>query len=159
MGMGHGGARSGAGRKPMTKSAVVFDMDGTRRQDAAQSDRPALDLSAPPKDLRKAERAFWLVWAPRAIEQRTLVPSTVPGFRDLCVKWAMKETIAKEIAKNGAAQPYATDQVKVYLKLEQRVDASLARFKLTAFGKPADGQTSARKTAANPWASTGSQAR
>jgi hypothetical protein len=40
--------------------------------------------------------------------------------------------------------------MRTYLKLAQLVDARLARFKLTAFGKPADGVTG-RQTHKNPW--------
>ncbi len=132
-------------------------MDGVRLEPSApapvNADESAV-LTVPPTDLQpKAAQAFWRLAAPEAIAQRTLVSGTVLGFRELCQQWAMKEEIAKDIAHVGPAHPGSGENLKHFARLAQRVDASLARFKLTAFGKPVDG--AARKPAASPWAQVG----
>ncbi len=83
--MPRGGRRVGAGRKPRPKPAVVLGMNGARL-DADQVSAPADDpakspLLKPPAELTPKERACWKRFAGHAIEQRTLVPATVAGFR------------------------------------------------------------------------------
>jgi len=111
------------------------------------------DLALPPPafKLSKTERAFWIAEAPHAIAQQTLMAATAVGFRELCQQFALKEAIAKKILTLGAATRDADSYLRAYTKLAQRVDSSMARFKLTAFGKP-DAGASSRKPAANPWA-------
>lgn len=58
--------------------------------------------------------------------------------------------LAAKINHLGADTKEAAPYLLSYLKLAQRVDASLARFKLTAFGKPA--VSDKPQPAANPWA-------
>jgi hypothetical protein len=50
----------------------------------------------------------------------------------------------------------ASSYLQTFLKLSQRVDSSLARFKLTALGKPA--VSDKPKADANPWAALGGKA-
>ena len=55
------------------------------------------------------------------------------------------------IEKVGPTTKRAEGYLRTYVKLAQRLDNTLARFKLTSFGKPADG-AGVRKPVANPWA-------
>jgi hypothetical protein len=94
---------------------------------------------------------FWRQWAPLALEQRTLVPATVPGFSELCELASFKAEVAARLRKFGSQGKEGDARQKQYAKLSQRVDATLGRFKLTAFARPADG-SAAKKPAANPFA-------
>lgn len=157
--MPRGGSRVGAGRKPKAK-AIVLGMDGARRiaseVNVATPEADAIDLAVPPADLPEAQHAFWRRYAPAALEQRTLAPSTVAGFRELCERFVLKETLAARIAsfKLGAASKSADPLLRQYVKLAQRVEASLKEFKLTAFGKPVLAMTPTHR-AANPWSEVG----
>lgn len=129
-------------------------MDGQRRAAPSPDLEPGSELSpltVPPADLSGSAKTFWRHAAPEAIAARTLIPSTMVGFRELCQQWAMKEAIAKDIEKVGAASRSADGSLRHYVKLAQRVDSSLARFKLTGFGKPAD-SGGAKKLSPSPWA-------
>lgn len=154
--MPRGGRRVGSGRKPKRKKAIVIGLDGARRSDRSipheVPPRAVADLATPPKDLSAEQRQFWSQYAPYAVEQQTLVPATVVGFRELCEQWTMKAKLAKEIARRGAATRDAEGLLRAYMKLAQRVDALLARFKLTPFGKAVEGATDSKKPAASPWA-------
>ena len=161
--MSRGGSRVGSGRKPGSRTAVVLGMDGQRRKEhpgptagspsiaGAPTDDPD-SLAEPPADLSPGQREVWRTFAPHALAQRTLVPAAVPGFRELCEQFVVKQAIFRRMEKLGLASARAEGMRKRYEKMAQRVDATLARFKLTAFGKPADATSSARKPAANPWA-------
>jgi hypothetical protein len=110
-------------------------------------------LEVPPSGLTAGQRTCWRLWAPQAIAQQTLVPSTALGFRELCEQYVMKDSLAKRITRLGPCSSDAERLLKSYVKLAQRLDATLARFKLTAMGKPADRAAGARATAAaSPWA-------
>lgn len=158
--MPRGGARVGAGRKPKEpKPAVVLGMDGVRLDSvaaptaAAASSSTVDGLVKAPKDLTPKQREVWKTWAPRAIEQRTLVPATVAGFSELCEQMVLKNEIAAAIDKAGVSHYDSDRLLKRYAPLAQRVDASLARFKLTGFGKAADGAAKrSSASTASPWA-------
>lgn len=159
MGMGHGGARPGAGRKPKVRPpGVVLGMDGRRLEIEPLRDQPPPpagnpQLEIPPSELTREQRAFWRAAAPLAIDQGTLVPTTVIGFRELCKEYGHLEVLDRKIEKLGAASRNGEALLKTRQKVAQRFDATLARFKLTAFGKPADPAASRRSAAAaNPWA-------
>lgn len=147
--MPRGGARTGAGRPRKDSNVVGFpggaSIGGNAAPPAPPSDETRA-LGEPPADLPELQQAHWRSLAPLAIEQRTLVPATVPGFRELCQLLAFKEELASRVAKFGSEAA-----LKHYTKLSPRVDAALARFKLTAFGKPADGAKQG-KPAQNPFA-------
>lgn len=97
---------------------------------------------------------FWRQWAPLAVDQRTLIPATVPGFSELCELASFKAEIAARLRKFGSQGKEGDARQKQYAKLSQRVDTTLGRFKLTAFAKPAD--AGGKKTpAANPFAQLG----
>lgn len=157
--MPRGGRRVGAGRKPkQPRAGVVLAMDG-RRQDPQDLLEVAADpvlshppelLATPPRDLTPGQKKVWRKAAPLAIAERTLTPATVMGFRALVAQWVMTETLAARIEEAGAASDTGVDLLRSYVKLAQRLDASLARFKLTGFGKPSE--SAPRKPAAsNPW--------
>lgn len=152
----------GAGRKPGSRSAVVLGLDGKRlNADAVHQVTGTPDpvdedgLLAPPSDLPREYRRYWARYAPSAIVQRTLIPAHVPGFRELCEQAAFKDALAKRIRRLKPESDNASDLLRHYEKLAQRLDATLARFKLTGFGKPAETGAGARKVAASPWAAVG----
>lgn len=152
--MGHGGARVGAGRKPREK-ARVLGMNGTRMSpNVDATTKPSSDhsnLADPPDGLPIEQHEFWRRWAPMAIEMRTLAPSTVVGFRELCEQMALKVAIWDRMAQLGLASSEADRLLKRYEKIAQRLDTSLKGFKLTAFGKPVEG-AAPRQAKVNPWA-------
>lgn len=155
--MGRGGARVGAGRpkKQIPQTAVLLGMDGSRIfEPPAGSTTPpdpsaaALEaLRVPPADLPKPQREFWTAWAPWAIERRTLVPSHVPGFRQLCRLAWVASMMERRLAKLGPATDAAESLMNRYVKIEQRLESALQRFDLTGMGKPAADGARGRRTA------------
>lgn len=118
------------------------------------SDGGRAELVEPPADLTPAPaQAYWRTWAPHACDERTLTPSTAAGFRELCQQAAYLQMLAKRIEHLGPDTKEAAAYWKPYTSLAQRVDSSLARFKLTAFGKPAAAEQ--KKAAVNPFAQLG----
>lgn len=110
-------------------------------------------LLVPPADLLPPAQACWTAQASHAIAERTLTPATAAGFRQCCEQWALVADVLARIHVLGAATTEADPYLKTYVRLAQRLDASLARFKLTAFGKPAT--TDKPKAVANPWGAFG----
>lgn len=171
--MGRGGRRTGAGR-PRKNIILGFPGGAPVAGSAAPPRPPAPEdvaaLSEPPADLPSviqspslagvtltSQADFWRRYAPLAIDQRTLVPATVPGFREVCELAALKEEVAAKLQKWGSEGKTGSDRMRTYTRLSQRLDAALGRFKLTAFGKPADGGVS-KRPAANPFAQVGTGA-
>jgi len=157
--MPKGGARIGAGRKPKA-DRVVVPMVGHRAP--VRAEMPALDpgdreaLLQPPEDVPGVVQAVWRRWAAHAIAERTLTPATAAGFRQCCQQWVYLETLVRKIDHLGVDTKEASPYLLSYLKLAQRLDGSLARFRLTALGKPAVRETP--KPAANPWATLAGKA-
>lgn len=153
--MPRGGPRIGAGRKPKSwneRQGRVVGMDGSPfTGPPPPTPAAAAGLLEPPDDLTKAQAALWRQLAPHAIAQQTLVEATRAGFRELVEQMALKAAIAKDIDTLGAAHPGSGDNLRHYAKLAQRVDATLARFRLTGAGKP-EASAARPKTAANPFA-------
>jgi hypothetical protein len=153
--MGKGGARPGSGRKPGSKNGIVL----AHVSRAAMALPPALSveeassLLVAPSDLPAGAQACWTAHAAHALAERTLTPATAGGFRQFCEQWAFLADLSSRIQVLGAATKEADPYLKMYVRLSQRVDASLARFKLTAFGKPAVSEKP--KPAANPWGAFG----
>jgi phage terminase small subunit len=137
-------------------------MDGQRRPETSSgasgaSAAPAVvddpdHLAEPPDDLSRNQQEVWRRLACHAIAQRTLTPTTVPGFRELCEQFVVKQALFRRMERFGLASDKAEGARKRYEKMAQRVDSTLARFKLTAFGKPVDGASAAKKAGTNPWA-------
>jgi len=164
--MPRGGRRVGSGRKPGKGKTLAFPGGGA----TGHAPAPAADvavLAEPPADLPPAlavaiagmtpltsQADLWRRYAPSAIEQRTLIPATVAGFRELVELAAFKEEMAARIARFGSDGKSGSERMRTYTRLSQRLDAALARFKLTAFGKPADGGAK-KPVATNPWAKVG----
>ena len=158
--MPRGGRRVGAGRKPKQKRPTLTLVNS--RRDPAPAPPPAAadvdvdELAVPPSDLTPAERDVWRSCAPLALEAQTLTPATAVGFRELCTVAALTYAIADSINVARSAKepsPYAiAEGLKLYPKYAQRLDGLLARFKLTAFGKPVDGAAKPTAAAVNPWA-------
>lgn len=150
--MPRGGSRPGAGRKP--KPAKVVGMDGKPRADVlppsmqgAEAVAPPVvsDLLEPPADLSEPRKAFWRTWAPQAVAAGTLTGETVLGFRELSEQYVIKSELAQVIESKVAGWD---DSLKLWIKVTQRVDSSMARFKLTALGKSA---ATPKKPAASSW--------
>lgn len=167
--MPRGGARPGSGPKPKRRRNVVdFPAGSSSSASSIAAGEAAAreSLLEPPADLRDgrpapgvdagllpSEKDFWRRYAPSAIEQGTLVPATVHGFRELCELAAFKEEYAARLAKYGSDGKTGADRMRMYTRLAQRLDVALARFKLTAFGKAADGGgAAAGKPSANRFA-------
>lgn len=112
----------------------------------------SVDLLTAPPDLSEAQRAVWTTYAPHAIGQGTLVSHSVAGFRELCEQLSFKQALAARIEKIKPTSKKADALLKPYLKLVQRVDVALARFKLTAFGKTAPDAGKSKAKPANPFA-------
>ena len=159
--MPRGGRRVGSGRKPKAKGQVLMFNPADGRQSnpalpgvSSQPDYDDVDLLVPPSDLMPAQRRAWRLLAPHAVEQQTLVPATLAGFRQLCRQWVMADVFAAKIGRLGAGSQSASRFVVIALKIDQRLDATLARFKLTGFGKPAD-KKDPKGQASNTWAEVG----
>jgi hypothetical protein len=132
-------------------------MDGARIDQSAASDQPPTaqvdtDLLVPPDDLSDDAREFWTAYAPRAIDERTLVPATAYGFRVLCQQAAEHRRLMAVMNTGTGLSKKAGAARRDWLKLSPRLEVSLKNFKLTAWGKPADGSRGRRETPQNPWA-------
>ena len=136
--------RPGGGRKP---DDVVLPF--RPKPDVAQ-------LKDPPEGLTDAQQLHWRRLAPLALEQGTLVEATGPGFRELCELLALKDELWAKLARFGSESKSGLERMRSYTRLSARVDSALARFKLTAFGKPAARQAESKK--ANPFAGLGDPA-
>jgi hypothetical protein len=150
--MGRGGRRIGAGRKPGSPEDVgrvltIHRPNGPVVQAAKVETGPLLD---PPGDLEASAQGVWRTYAGYAVGERTLTEATAAGFREFCQQWVYLHELDKTIQRLGAGTKEAEPYFRTYLKLAQRLDSSLARFKLTAFGKPAVSENP--KQAVNPWA-------
>lgn len=157
--MGRGGQRVGAGRKP-NQRGVVLGMDGTRRQ--APDTRPGepvgdpVGLAIPPADLSDSRRALWAIYAPEAIQEGTLLRSRVLGFRQLVAQLEMVQEIDRKIGELGTSTLDAADLHKTYWKAAQRLDSTMARFKLTSLGKSEiPKRLPGQVTAPSQWAAVG----
>lgn len=133
--------RPGGGRKPDDGNVVRFPAVQGVEADA---------LKVPPPDLPEGQQPYWRRLAPIAIAQGTLVDSTTPGFRELCELLLFKDEVSLRLQRFGSDGKSGAERLRNYGRLARQADATLARFKLTAFGKPA---VSTNKPAAgNPFA-------
>lgn len=159
--MPRGGRRSGAGRKPKDSRAIVLGMDGARMASppayqtvdvTTQHGRVDDALVLPPSDLPTAEQAAWKLHAPLALAQDTLVPATVPGFREFCQLYVHQAELSARIALLGRTSAEADRLVKRWEKGVVLLNTKLKDYKLTAFGKAEAEAVKKKKPAANPWA-------
>jgi hypothetical protein len=140
--MGSGGARVGAGRKPKQRLEFAVVEGGAVKDDAVPS--------LPPEDLPLAGREFWQQWAGLAMDAGTLTGRTVPGFRWLCETYAEMRANQQQIEQDGRTYVKVTvdgsgqehQELKAHPltnalnKLRKDVEGGMARFCLTAMGKP-----------------------
>ena len=149
----------GSGRKPK-RDRVVVPMVGHRapvRPELSPVDPVEREgLLKAPEDLPDEVRAVWHRLADHAVAERTLTPATSEGFLQLCQQLTYLEQMVTRINHLRADTKEASSYLQTFLKLSQRVDSSLARFKLTALGKPA--VSDKPKAAANPWVALGGKA-
>ncbi len=159
--MAKGGYRAGAGRKPGPKQAVVLGMNGKRQRDRSAELPPAVaddvkaGLLAAPYWLPEAAKGYWERWAPEAVAERTLTPATAAGFTELCQRADYVGKLAVKIGTLGADTQDALPYLGLYDRMSQKLETSLARFKLTAFGKPATSDKP--KASANPFSMVASK--
>jgi hypothetical protein len=153
-GVGSGGRRPGAGRKPKSAELRVLDGNASHRKrkaaDVVQHPSapteppppalPKLDEADAPNELDFEERAVWLELAPHAIANGTLTTATALGFRMLCRNVALEKQYARSVNDRGTAN---------HRGLIQRIDAELLRFNLAPCGKPV-GQPETAKPAVDP---------
>jgi len=157
--MPRGGRRVGAGRKPGSIPRIARPLERKVVTLGGQDWKalPPVDvevsspLVTPPTGMREPEAEVWKALAPHAVLQQTLVASTVRGFRELCEQAVLKQQIADAIAAAGAATSGMDVLLRHYARLAQRLDQSLARYRLTAQGKP-EPTAQSKPKAANPWA-------
>lgn len=141
-GVGSGGRRVGAGRKP--KSAEERRLSGNAghqkvvpHPSVPPSSVTTVNLHAPPSvvldeadapnDLTLDERQIWMRLAPRAIEKRTLHAGTADYFKMFCRVVALEEKYAKSAMDAGSAN---------HRGLIQRAAAMYKDFDIAPFGKP-----------------------
>ena len=155
--MARGGARVGAGRKPKAASRSVVVDARSRFSETTLPPAPAVpadleSLVEPPEGMPETHAKLWRKLAPHAIAQQTLVTATRPGFAELVEQLVMKQQLADSIAQVGAAHPGADGLLRHYTKLAQRLDATMARFRLTALGKPEAAAARKVPVTNNAWA-------
>lgn len=125
-----GGARVGAGRPRRDPTAKWLSGAGTRPQGlVARPVEPsgvAVDVPCP-VGMQADEASVWRELAPHATAEGTLTPRTVMAFGWLCRNVVMERKLAA--SPLGAAGPD-------HRGMMQRVEAGLARFRLTPDGKP-----------------------
>jgi hypothetical protein len=157
--MGRGGARVGAGRPP--KSAVMALVHGSRdRGTRPVADAAAVEAAVAPVGTIELPAALpadqvevWQALAPQALEQRTLTQATALAFRDLCEAIVVKRALLAIIQTDGytiskvtlqmdekggglqLVEPKAHPLLSQFRGMMQRVEAGLARFRLTGDGK------------------------
>ena len=162
--MGHGGKRTGAGRKPGPKKARVIGMDGRLKPEAfsapvaplAETVHDPDGLLAPPADLTPDEGEAWKLLAPYALKERTLTASRTPGFRKLCQEWVYCASLDKRVRELGIASHEADRLLKRLNDWKKLLKGSLADFSLKSFGKPV--AVDKPKPVANPWGALGGAA-
>lgn len=92
---------------------------------------------------------MWRDLAPHAVRERTLVPSRVPGFRQLCRQWVYAATLDARIRHLGITSSEADRLMRHFDKWEKALSASMGNFSIRSFGKPAPVEKP--KTSSNPW--------
>jgi phage terminase small subunit len=144
---GHGGARPGAGRKKKPRHLKIAHGTATIADRlAAASAAPAGEsIAAPtsiamPDDLSPLQIEHWKELAPLAIIERTLNDTTRHAFTLLCKNRANLDAYNDILDTDGYT--IETEQgTKAHPLLTARdrmvkiIDAQMARFKLTPFGK------------------------
>lgn len=136
-GIGSGGRRPGAGRKP--KDAVARALDGGAGHRGKVLPHPSappaavpvpvsvVDEADAPDYLTFEERQWWVRLRPHARAAGTLTPATESAFELLCRNYALERRFAISPMDAGTAN---------HRGLIQRVQADLSAFNIRPAGKP-----------------------
>ncbi len=134
-GVGSGGRRPGAGRKPKSAAAIALGGNAGRRRKVVR--HPSAVIPEPaavsveafdaPDELTTDERNVWLQLAPHAFANGTLTKATMYAFCLLCRNIVLERRYASSVQEAGGAN---------HRGVIQRVDAELLRFSLAPCGKP-----------------------
>lgn len=153
-GKGSGGARVNTGPKPVDDATMALRGSRPRRKPALATSRPTaqavMEVVACPDDLPTDQKAVWDALAPEAMKQHTLTSATASAFRDLCEAIVIKRLMLAQIqadgmtlvdvSVDGAGVEHQSLKAHPLLAKHQgmmvRVEAGMARFLLTATGKP-----------------------
>lgn len=154
-----GGQRVGAGRPPGSGRKVV-GIDGHPRP-VTKPSVPVVEVEGhplliPPEDLTERRQRLWTAWAPLAIREATLIPSRVLGFRQLVTQLDFLEQLDKQVEVLGLGTSDGRQALANYIKLAQRVDSTMARYRLTSSGKSE--APPKPKASSNPWGAIASGA-
>jgi hypothetical protein len=150
-GTGSGGARSGAGRKKKPTHLRAIDGGADHRTPTSTNDAmPAIAEPAsiePPADFARDELIVWNEWAPRAQAERTLTPTTLGSFVQLCQLEADRRELrgrytARRSPVTGELLPLlvmgSDDELAIrreHRNLAKDINAKMKDFKLAPFGK------------------------
>jgi len=141
-GVGSGGARPGAGRKKKDVHLKLAHGTATaeERRRAAEAGPPVTSGVTRPADLEPEMLEVWERLAPKAIEQRTLISSTVEAFLLLCRAVLQEKKYRETLDLEGytidtAMGLKAHPLVGPQRAMMQRVEAGMVRFRLSPIGK------------------------
>ena len=131
MAAGHGGRRTGSGRKPKSAQAQAMDGDTGHRKvlrhpNAADPALPPIEEFDAPDSLTFEEWAVWLRMAPHAFAARTLTRASMEAFCRYCQLRVREEKERQSSGADGAVHKW---QQTMLNKLE-------LQFSLTPCGKP-----------------------
>lgn len=142
-GVGSGGRRTGAGRKPKSaEERRIAGNAGKRGRVLAHPSappapivppppaRPPLNEEDAPNDLSLEERQVWLRLAVKAREVGTLTEDTADYFKMFCRVVCLEEKYSKSVMDAGSAN---------HRGLIQRAAAMYKDFNIAPFGKPVVG--------------------
>lgn len=133
-GVGSGGRRRGAGRRPMTPEERALTGDAGRRGRLLQHPS-APENSAPveveefdaPNSLTLEERHVWMELAPHAFKAGTLIPATGYDFVLLCKDILTERTFAASVTEREGVE---------HRDIKKEIRKSLLAYGLRADGKP-----------------------
>ena len=123
--MPRGGARVGAGRKPLPRDEMgrIIRHPSSPPVDASlrraitppttNGDSPIEEFDAP-DSLTKEERDVWLKQAPHAFKARTLTPATAMAFERYCRVVVLEAAEAKSSGMGGANHRGLLKQINAY---------------------------------------------
>lgn len=131
MSNGHGGRRTGAGRKPKTALERAIDGNAGRRGVVLQHPNStavaAVEVFDPPAGLTRAVLAVWHELAPHAFAARTLTPATTAAFAMLCRAIAKERVLSSSRLSAGGSD---------HRGMMSRVSTGMKDFGLGPLGKP-----------------------
>lgn len=133
-GVGSGGLRVGAGRKPKNQSQHWLGGDAGKRGKGKKPKTADVMLIPAPRSLDGDARDVWSSLAPHACAARTLTDATVRDFAELCE--LVVEMESARVARRAAG--WNGDGLRLaaaYRGLVQRVEAKMRAFRLAPIGK------------------------